>query len=411
MALQTSGSGAVPALSMSATDISVELGNSPTELFDFQGAATSFSGILDDDAISALEFYNKTFTSGEPGTGYGSRNSHNFRFLNIDAQLQGFADGELVAAAENDDTHLPGDHTIQGQADFVDDFVDDDLTNGDTIFANAAGSTRTNLRPGGDFPSGTHFMLDTTANDIFQIDSNGDISNVKSRTPATPTITETSKDATSITISIVGDTTVTRQYAPFKDGTEQTNILPNASGSIGNNSVTTSYTYSGLASNTSFALKVRGENAFANGSDSNTLNITTDSAATAWSNLTGDPQNLLGAEGGTEVSNAASIDLANGSGNTVITLATAGGIVGTLQIAYSTSGDPGASGTANGGSGFGNSSSHRTIDQSTYSSGTLHFRTKFIHVSGKDGTGSYTVTFANNSETNGDFNGSLTFGL
>ena len=28
MALQTSGSGAVPALSMSATDISVELGNS-----------------------------------------------------------------------------------------------------------------------------------------------------------------------------------------------------------------------------------------------------------------------------------------------------------------------------------------------------------------------------------------------
>ena len=120
---------------------------------------------------------------------------------------------------------------------------------------------------------------------------------------------------------------------------------------------------------------------------------------------------LIGLDGGEEVSNAASIDLANGSGNTVITLATAGGIVGTLSIAYSTSGDPGATGTANGGSGFGNSSSHRTIDQSTYSSGTLHFRTKFIHVSGKDGTGSYTVTFTNNSEANGDFNGSLTFGL
>ena len=64
MALQTSGSGAVPALSMSATDISVELGNSSTDLLDFQGAATSFSGILDDDAISALEFYNKTFAGG-----------------------------------------------------------------------------------------------------------------------------------------------------------------------------------------------------------------------------------------------------------------------------------------------------------------------------------------------------------
>jgi hypothetical protein len=279
------------------------------------------------------------------------------------------------------------------------------------FFANSTGTTKTNLRPGGDFPSQTSFMLDTTANDIFEIDSNGDVSNVKSRTPATPTISETSKDATSITISIVGDTTVTRQYAPFKDGSELTNILPSASGSIGNNSVTTSYTYSGLASNTSFALKVRGENLFANGSDSNTLNITTDSAATAWSNLTGDPQNLFGVDGGTEVSNAASIDLANGSGNTLITLATAGGIVGTLQIAYSTSGDPGASGTANGGSGFGNSSSHRTIAEGTYSSGTLYFRTKFIHVATKDGTGSYTVTFANNSVSNGDFNGSLTFGL
>ena len=50
-------------------------------------------------------------------------------------------------------------------------------------------------------------------------------------------------------------------------------------------------------------------------------------AGTAWSNLTGDPQNLLGADGGQEESNAASIDLAGGSGDTVITLATAGGIV------------------------------------------------------------------------------------
>jgi hypothetical protein len=95
----------------------------------------------------------------------------------------------------------------------------------------------------------------------------------------------------------------------------------------------------------------------------------------------------------------------------VITLATAGGIVGTLSIAYSTSGDPGAGGTANGGSGFGTSLSHRTINNSTYSSGTLHFRVRFSHNTGKDGTGSYTVTFTNNSVSNGDFNGNLTFGL
>ena len=355
MTLQSTGAD----VTMSAVDISVELGNSVTDMLDFQGAATSFSGILDDDAISASEFYGLTFSAGS-GT-YGSRNSHTFRFLDDDGTTRGYSDGELVAAAENDDTHLPSDFTIQGQVDFVDDYIDDDLTAGDVVFANAVGSTLTNLRPGGDFPSQTSFMLDTTANDIFEINSSAVVSNIKSRTPATPTISETSKDASSITISIVGDTTVTRQYAPFKAGSELTNILPSASGSIGNNSVTTSYTYSGLAASTAFALKVRGENSHANGAFSNELNITTDDDTTAWSNLSGDPQNLIGVDGGTEVSNAASIDLANGSGNTVITLATAGGIVGTLSIAYSTSGDPGASGTANGGSGFGTSTSHRTI--------------------------------------------------
>jgi hypothetical protein len=322
MTLQSSGAD----VTMSAVDISVELGNSVTDMLDFQGAATSFSGILDDDAVSASEFYGLTFSAGS-GT-YGSRNSHTFRFLDDDGTTRGYSDGELVAAAENDDTHLPSDFTIQGQADFVDDYINDDLTAGDVVFANAAGSTLTNLRPGGDFPSQTTFMLDT-----------------------------------------------------------------------------------GLAANTAFALKVRGENSHANGAFSNELNITTDDDTTAWSNLTGDPQNLIGLDGGSEVSNAASIDLANGSGNTVITLATAGGIVGTLSIAYSTSGDPGASGTANGGSGFGNSSSHRTIAEGTYSSGTLHFRTKFQHVASKDGTGTYTVTFTNNSVADNNFNGNLTFGL
>jgi hypothetical protein len=403
MALPSSGN------PISFGDINDELGESTTDTLDINTAAGQFPSILDDNTISMDEFFGLTFSAGS-GT-YGSRNSHTFRFLDDDGTDRGYADGELVAAAENDDTHLPGDFTIKGQADFVDDYINDDLTDGDTIFANSTGTTLTNLRPGGDFPSQTTFMLDTTADKIFQVDSDADISNIKSRTPATPTISETSKDASSITISIVGDTTVTRQYAPFKAGSELTNILPSASGSIGNNSVTTSYTYSGLAASTSFALKVRGENLHANGSDSNTLTITTDDDTTAWSNLSGDPQNLLGADGGAENSNAASIDLANGSGNTVIGLATAGGVVGTLQIAYSTSGDPGASGTANGGSGFGNSGSHRTIAEGTYDSGTLHFRTKFTHVSTKDGTGTYTVTFTNNSVADNNFNGNLTFGL
>ena len=106
MALPSSGN------PISFGDINDELGENTTDTLDMLTAAQKFTGILDDNVVSMDEFHGLTFAGGS-GT-YGTRNSHTFRFLNIDAQLQGFADGELVAAAENDDTHLPGDHTIQG---------------------------------------------------------------------------------------------------------------------------------------------------------------------------------------------------------------------------------------------------------------------------------------------------------
>ena len=278
MALPSSGN------PISFGDINDELGENTTDTLDMLTAAQKFTGILDDNVVSMDEFHGLTFAGGS-GT-YGTRNSHTFRFvLDQDGTKRGFADGELVDAAENGSTGLANSEAVAGQSDFVDDFVNNSLTNGDTVFAAASGDTKTNLRPGGDFAAGTHFMLDTTADEIFQIDSNGDVSNVRNRTPGTPTISLTSKNSNSITISIVADTVVTRQLAPFLDGVEQTNILPSASGSIGNTSVTTSYTYSGLDGDTSYALKVRGERAGANGSDSNTLNVTTDVAVT-WTNAT-----------------------------------------------------------------------------------------------------------------------------
>ena len=405
--------------SLSFSEINDELGESATNTLDILSAAQQFTGLLDDDSVSMSEFYGLTFQAGS-GT-YGTRNSHAFRFVvEGDGTKKGFADGQLVSAAQNDDSGLndAAGEVVSGQSDFVDDYINNDLTNGDTVFANSTGTTLTNLRPGGDFASGTHFMLDTTANDIFQIDSDANVSNVVSRVPSNPSHSMTANDADEITIKITSDTIVTRDLLLYRDGTFIDNVLPTSSGSIGNTGVDTNFTYTGLSAGTSYTIGVRQ----ANTHDSSSLiteDYSTTAATTAWSNLQGDPQNLLGGDGGSEVSNAASIDLANGSGDTVITLADAGGIVGTLQIAYSTSGDPGsggtstqnANGTANGGSGYGNSLSHRTINNSTYSSGTLHFRTKFTHNAGKDGTGSYTVTFVNNSVSNGNFNGSLTFGL
>jgi hypothetical protein len=108
------------------------LGENTTDTLDIQSAALQFTGILDDGTISMDEFFGLTFSAGA-GT-YGTRNSHTFRFLDDDGTTRGYSDGELVAAAENDDTHLPGDFTILGQNDFVDDYIDNDLTNGDTIF-------------------------------------------------------------------------------------------------------------------------------------------------------------------------------------------------------------------------------------------------------------------------------------
>jgi len=333
MALPSSGN------PISFGDINDELGENTTDTLDMLTAAQKFTGILDDNVVSMDEFHGLTFAGGS-GT-YGTRNSHTFRFvLDQDGTKRGFADGELVDAAENGSTGLANSEAVAGQSDFVDDFVNNSLTNGDTVFAAASGDTKTNLRPGGDFASGTHFMLDTTADEIFQIDSNGDVSNVRNRTPGTPTISLTSKNSNSITISIVSDTVVTRQLAPFLDGTELTNILPSASGSIGNTSVTTSYTYSGLDGDTSYALKVRGERAGANGSDSNTLNVTTDVAVT-WTNATSSitmasslgndlQQDILLANG--HAGGPYAIELSQGDGGTSVSCAQPG--AGTLELRY-----------------------------------------------------------------------------
>ena len=172
MALQDSGSGAVPAVSMSMADINVELANNFNDPLDFAEAAASFSGILP-GSVELLEFYNRTFAGGD-GT-YGSLGAHVLRFLVFSEQGESDVNtgwisenGELVLCAENAD--LPDDSrgtntstAVNSDTEFIDDFINDDITAGDVVYKNEEGSALTDLRPGGDFPSGTHFMLDTTS--------------------------------------------------------------------------------------------------------------------------------------------------------------------------------------------------------------------------------------------------------
>ena len=414
------GSGAI-----SFSQINDELGLSSTATLDIEDAAENGFGLSKPHGMN--EFFGLSLTRQQLTVKFLRQEeqgeSNVFTGWISTAGSVASAKGELVLCAEAaivpEDNRGSGISTVLLE-DTTEFNVDGTVSNGDTIFEASSGTTTTDVKPGDDLVNQETFLVETTQNTLFQINTSGVISNVRSRTPNQPTKPTLNADSgTQITVTIPStNTAVTREFDIHRSigGGSFSSVgttVPSDSGSIDDTSISTTFVdSSGISAGDSVVYKVFAQNAFATSSVSTTSDsVTTPSAGTAWSNLTGDPQNLLGADGGQEESNAASIDLANGSGNTVITLATAGGIVGTLSIAYSTSGDPGASGTANGGSGFGNSSSHRTIAEGTYSSGTLHFRTKFQHVASKDGTGTYTVTFTNNSVADNNFNGNLTFGL
>jgi hypothetical protein len=120
---------------------------------------------------------------------------------------------------------------------------------------------------------------------------------------------------------------------------------------------------------------------------------------TKFSNQSGDAT-LSGDLGDTVISDALSIQLANGSGNTAITnTQTSAGAV-TL-----TSGDPGTSGTDNSGTGF---ISFPKNDLS-FTSGTLRYRIKAVAAGSGDGTGSSIISFTNNGVTNSDCDITLNF--
>ena len=127
--------------------------------------------------------------------------------------------------------------------------------------------------------------------------------------------------------------------------------------------------------------------------------------STKWTTAPGD-RTISGNLGDTiVVDEAMTIQLANGSGNTAATNSqTSAGAV-TMKIAFSTSGDPGTSGTDNGGSGF------VTFPQNSisFTSGTLHFRIQAIAAASGDGTGTSTISFTNNGVTNSDLDLTLNF--
>ena len=145
----------------------------------------------------------------------------------------------------------------------------------DGVTATINGSGQTAGSDNANFNGGARFYRNDTDSKIHEIAANGVISNTISYTPATLTLSLVSKDNNSVTVRATGNTQVADTLRFYKDSTEVA-VTNHTKGAVGNTSVTKDQTFSSLAANTSFAFKVRGENAEANGADSNTLNITTD---------------------------------------------------------------------------------------------------------------------------------------
>ena len=349
-------------VTMSAKDINEELGISITSMLDFQGAAASFSGIVDTEttegfgaeAIEMKEFYGKTFSAGS-GT-YGTRNAHSLKYLTDAGAGQAWSSNQLIQCAENSDTNMSADTSFSSRTEtyHVDDYIDNDLTNGDIFFLNATGTgkfdgTAAAVDSGGD---GSKFYFDDTADDIVQISSTGVASNVRSITPSVLTLSLVSKDDDEITVRATGNTQVTRTIRFYKDGSSvATKTADGGGGSdfngggVDDTSRTQDFTFSSLASNTAFALKARAENAVANSADSNTLNITTDAPPVSFSvpadfNLFVDDGESDNDDSNT--SGEIQVTLTNGSGNTTIQCqepdhAGSGGTVPKLQVRAGTS--------------------------------------------------------------------------
>jgi len=304
--------------------------------------------------------------------------------------------GELVLCAEG--VVVPDDSrgnnistTVLSENEAI---ADGTLSNGDTLFAATTGTAVSAKKPNDDLVNQETFLVETTQNNIFQINTSGVLSNVRSRTPSTPAQPSmTSRDADSITVNVTADTSVTRQLVPVQDGSDLTAVLPSDSGSIDDTSITTSYTFSGLDAGTTYALGFKGKNAFATTSVGTTLSQATTAAETSLASSPTTTNAFAESNSttvGDQVGGLLTVTITNRNGNSTIgrTVNTSG----TLAIAVSTSGDPGTNGTGNSGSGF-------LASHSGLNSDTLFIRPKFTEGGRNvtEGPTTNVITVTNNS--------------
>ena len=240
--------------------------------------------------------------------------------------------GELVLCAEGavvaDDSR--GNNVSTTVLSENEAIADGTLSNGDTLFAATTGTSVSAKKPNDDLVNQETFLVETTQNNIFQINTSGVLSNVRSRTPNVPTKpTLVANSGTQITVTIPStNTAVTREFDIHRSigggsfarvGT----VVPSDSGSIDDTSISTTFVNdSGISAGNSVVYKVFAQNAFATSSASTTSDSVTTPSGTSWGSISDFAIELEtgGASSQTIESSEKSLTLTNGSGNTTISV-------------------------------------------------------------------------------------------
>ena len=324
------GSGAI-----SFSQINDELGLSSTATLDIEDAAENGFGLSKPHGMN--EFFGLSLTRQQLTVKFLRQEeqgeSNVFTGWISTAGSVASAKGELVLCAEAaivpEDNRGSGISTVLLE-DTTEFNVDGTVSNGDTIFEASSGTTTTDVKPGDDLVNQETFLVETTQNTLFQINTSGVISNVRSRTPNQPSAPTSSADSgTQITVTIPStNTAVTREFklqrsingGSFSD---RATFVPSDSGSIDDTSISTTFVDdSGISAGDVVKYQVRGQNAFDNSAFSPESATVTTPAGTSWGSISNFNLHIGSGQLGSQEleSSEKQLTLTNGSGNTTISI-------------------------------------------------------------------------------------------
>ena len=347
------GSGAI-----SFSQINDELGLSSTATLDIEDAAENGFGLSKPHGMN--EFFGLSLTRQQLTVKFLRQEeqgeSNVFTGWISTAGSVASAKGELVLCAEAaivpEDNRGSGITTVLLE-DTTEFNVDGTVSNGDTIFEASSGTTTTDVKPGDDLVNQETFLVETTQNTLFQINTSGVISNVRSRIPNQPSQPTLNADSgTQITVTIPStNTAVTREFDIHRSigGGSFSSVgttVPNDSGSIDDTSISTTFVdSSGISAGNSVVYKVFAQNAFATSSASTTSDsVTTPSGTTFSVSPSSGTITIFGDSTSVDVgfSGAITISITNRQGNIDVTRTQ--NTSGTFTVAAGTS-DPGTGGS------------------------------------------------------------------